>query len=143
VFRGLPGTYRVTGRGSGHPRQKIWALWAKRGNAPATRGWCASHMGRTKEEKERGEGKGKGGLGFPLPSLSHPLSFPLRQTWQGGAAKGRSPSRVRTYLGRPLASPLSLPHIYMWEGGRLSQPEHCLSRVRRPHPPFTPPVIFS
>ena len=107
MFWGVPGTYRVTGRGSGHPRQKIWALWAKRGNAPATRGWCAPRMGRPKEEKERGEGKCKCGLGFPLPSLP-PLSSPLRQTWQGGAAKGRSPSRIQTYLGRPLASPLTI-----------------------------------
>ena len=29
VFRAAPGTYRVTGRGSRHPRQKIWALWDK------------------------------------------------------------------------------------------------------------------
>ena len=31
-FGGVPGTYRVTGMGFGHPQQKIWALWAKRGN---------------------------------------------------------------------------------------------------------------
>ena len=68
VFRRVPGTYRVTGRGSGHPRQKIWALWAKRGNTPATRGWCTPRICG-----QGGEGKG-GRAPTPCP------------IWAGGGA---------------------------------------------------------
>ena len=64
VFRRVPGTYRVTGRGFGHPRQKIWALWAKPGNTPATKGLVRPPYGLAKLEKER-----KKGIGFPLPAL--------------------------------------------------------------------------
>jgi hypothetical protein len=56
----VPGTYRVTGRGSGHPRKMIWALWAKRGNTPATMGlvrpppkWVGCH-GNESDSKSRG-----------------------------------------------------------------------------------------
>ena len=67
--------------------------------------------------------------------------------WGGGVAAkgarlGRSPSRIRSYLGRLLASPLPLPPIYMW-GVPLAHTRELPSRVRRPPPQFTPPVIFS
>ena len=57
MFWRVPGTYLVTGRGFGHPRQKIWALWAKRGNAPATRAWCAPIWAGLSGERKRGGGK--------------------------------------------------------------------------------------
>ena len=58
MFRRVPGTYRVTGKEFQAPPAKIWALWAKRENAPAIRGWCAPPIaGRPKEEREKGEGK--------------------------------------------------------------------------------------
>ena len=47
------------GRGSGHPRQKIWALWAKRGNTPATKGLVRPPYRLAKLEKESGRRKGK------------------------------------------------------------------------------------
>ena len=78
MFRGVPGTYRVTGRGSGHPRQKIWALWAKRWTDQPLSGWCApcrpSWGGGRKGGREK-EGEAK----------SSPLSFPTWPAAMGGA----------------------------------------------------------
>ena len=95
---------------------------------------CSSLRGEGKRGRERKE--------WNMIPPSSPL-FPSPPTNMArGAAKGRSPSRIRSYLGRPLASPLSLPPIYMWEG-HLAHPRQLLSRVRRPPPSFTPPDIFS
>ena len=139
MFRGLPGTYWVTGRGSRQPRQKIWALWAKRGNTPATKGlvppppiW-AGQIGVEKGKEER-----KKGIGFPLP----PLPFLLRiGIGKGGGRIGRTPSRIPPTWGAPLAASPPLQPIYM--GAPLEHTQNIVSRVRRPPPQFTPPVIFT
>ena len=57
---GVPGTYRVTGRGSGHPPPaKIWALMGQGRDRPAPKGLVRPLYGLAKLEKEMGRWKGK------------------------------------------------------------------------------------
>ena len=106
MFRRVPGTYWVSGRGSGHPRQKIWALWAKRGNTPATRGWCGPHMGQPRWTRKGEEGKERKGIGFPLPFL-------LRWKKEGGRHLGKPQVGSGSYLGCPLAASPPLPPLFL------------------------------
>ena len=69
MFRRVSGTYRVTRRGFGHPRQKIWALWAKRGNTPATKGLVPPPIWAGQIGVEKGKEERKRGIGFPFPLL--------------------------------------------------------------------------
>ena len=92
-------------------------LMGQEGKRTSHKGLVCPPYGPAKVEKERGRRKGKKGNRIPPSFPLHPLSFPFRYIWQGGARLGRSPSRIRSYLGRLLASPLPLPPIYMWERG--------------------------
>ena len=65
MFRGLPGTYRVTVRGSGHPGKR-YGPNGPRGETYQPPGAGAPPIMAEPEEKERGEGRGKGGFGLPL-----------------------------------------------------------------------------
>ena len=40
MFWRVLGTYRVIGRGSGHPPATTWAEWAKKGTNQPLGGWC-------------------------------------------------------------------------------------------------------
>ena len=89
---GVPGTYRATERGSGHPPGNYMGLMGQEGDRPAPRGAGAPHVGQSKGE-ERGEERKEGEqFGLPLPSLLPPPSFLPRVNMEGGRPNWQVPN---------------------------------------------------
>ena len=107
MFRRVPGTYRVTRRGPGHPPGNYMGLMGQEGKHTSHQGLVRPPYG----PNEKGEGKGDSASPFPFS----PSSFlPPQANMERGARPRGNPSRIRSYLGHLLASPLPLPPIYMW-----------------------------
>ena len=136
---------RGTGYVSGH-RKGFWVPPEKDMGLKGQEGKHTSHKGAGAPPiwaGQIGEGKGKKerkkGIGFPLP----PLPFLLRiGIGKGGGRIGRTPSRIPPTWGTPLAASPPLQPIYM-RGAPVEHTTNIVSRVRRPPPQFTPPVIFT
>ena len=138
--RKCSGMYRVFigvregGGGYRNHRGNILAIWAMRGEHTSPQGVARPPMvgGRIGEGEE----------GVQPPSFSSSPSFLLRWKKERGAL-GETPSRIRTLRGaHPGCSPPPPTYIYVGRG-RLEHTTTIVSRVRRPPPQFTPPVISS
>ena len=102
-------------------------------------GWCALLIGWL----ALGEGKGRGGpsclslLRRERKGGPPPLTFLPHSYMERGRGLGKSPSRIRPYLGRPLASPLSPTYMYVG-GGTTHNHDNCLAMcsalLHRLHP---------
>ena len=125
------GTYRVTGRGSGHPPAKIWALLGQGRDRPAPSGLVHPHMSRPMWRKEKGRRKGNRGNMIPPSFPLCPLSFPPPEVRKGGGRIGGGPQVGFLLLGAPQGfSPPPPTYIYMGRG-RLEHTTNIVSRVRR------------
>ena len=87
--------------------------------------------------------KGEGGKekGNRIPPSPSSLPTPNRNR-KGGRPNREVPSRIPPTWGAPLAASPPLQPIYT-KGAPLEHTTNIVSRVRRPPPHFTPPVIFT
>ena len=140
MFRG----YRVLiGSPEGVPGtpDKRYGPYGPRGEThQPQRGWCAPppHMGWPNWRRKGEGGKEKGNRIPPSPSS---LPTPNRNR-KGGRPNWEVPKEDSSYLGCPISC-LSSPQTYIYGGALLEHTTLIPSRVRRPPPQFTPPVISS
>ena len=80
---GVPGTYRVTGRGSRQPPASYMGLMGQELDRPAPKGAGAPPIGRIGGEGKEGKGEGKGRI-RPPPFLPLLHLFPSPSDGYGG-----------------------------------------------------------
>ena len=66
---GVPGTYRVTGRGSEQPPENYMGLMGQERDRAAPKGLVRSPIWAGQIGVEKGKEERKNGIGFPLPPL--------------------------------------------------------------------------
>ena len=87
---GVPGAYRVTRRGSGHPPGNYMGLMGQEWDRPAPKGLVHPMYAEIGEEGMRRREKGRGGIRL-APSFSPPSSFLHQMNMEGGRPSWEAP----------------------------------------------------